>query len=349
MENKQIILRELTDQDGPSLAGLSFYNQGEGLIRFSSCYKIDPIQAIRAMNGDVHGVVACNGAHILGVGLVRFGTCRLADQERPFAFLGDLFVHPEFRRQGLATQITRWRITHAHHQLGEQVLLLANIQRGNPASLRSVQQWAHEISSPLIRLPLRMRDDPPALLPGLTVREAEPGEIPEFIEGLTDSNHDYNLFQPLTLDQLTAQVQHSPLPVPIRHLYVAVDRSGRITAGLVALDEFRLKQMNIRIVPAPLRLLSDLMHLTLPSGTVRQVSLDRLWYRPGQATAARCLIETLRWQYREEASNLSIGFDPRSRIADLFTLRPWSMLAHSHLAIGKSGQFNPARPICSIS
>jgi GNAT superfamily N-acetyltransferase len=341
-------LRELTGDDGPGLAGLSFSSSDEGLIRYAANYQIDAVQAIQAIHGNVQGVVACTGPRVLGVALVRFGVCRYEGRERPFALFGNLVVHPDFRGQGLATRMTRWRVDLAHRRLGEEAVLLANFQAGNTPSLKIVRRWARQIAGPFAYLPLRVRERPPAALPGVTFREAAPHEIPAFVDGLADFYQDYNLFQPLAPEALAGLVRRSPFEAPVRRLFVAAGRDGRLLAGLAALEEYRLKWMEVRQVSRLLRLLASFVRILPPDGAVRQVYLDRVWFRPGQPEAARRLVETLRWEYRQRASNLSVFFDPRGRLRELFGPRPWSVRTRSSLAVAGPEPLELNHLVCPI-
>src|SRR5512133_1744028 len=92
-----ITFRPLTEKDGPAFAGLSYSCEDEGRIHYAANYKIDAVQAVRALHGDdMQGVAACarSSQRLVGVGLIRFGQCLYEGELLPFALLGNLIVHP---------------------------------------------------------------------------------------------------------------------------------------------------------------------------------------------------------------------------------------------------------------
>jgi GNAT superfamily N-acetyltransferase len=344
-----IILRELTEKDGPALAGLSFSSSDEGSIRYTANYQMDAVQAINAIHQDVTGVVALEGnTRLVGIGLVRFGSCYFEEKLHPFALLGNLIVHPDYRRRGLATRIAQWRIDQAVARLGKETLILANVQLGNTASVRTVQKWARQLSGPFLYFPLTTRPDRPAQPPGIAFQALEELDYSGFACGLNTFYQGYNLFQPVTPQSLEKAVSHSPFSSPVRRLYVALGPNGEPVAGLSAFEEYRLKTMEIRGIPLPLRIINRWVKLVPPNGTVRQVYLDRIWFSPGYTHAAQCLIEHMRWHWHGKISNLSVFFDPRSPLRALFKPKPWHLATRSSLAVCAPQEMDPSRLVCPI-
>jgi predicted N-acetyltransferase YhbS len=348
MESR-IILRALTDQDGPALAGLSFSSSDEGSIRYTANYQMDAVKAIKAIHRDVTGVVAIEGdTRLVGIGLVRFGNCLFEGDVHPFALLGNLIVHPDFRRQGLATRIAQWRIDQAIGRFGKDTIILANFQHGNTASIRTVRKWAHQISGPYLYLPLTTRPNRPTQPAGIAFQAIEDDHFPAFAEGLNTFYRDYNLYQPVTARSLENLTRQSPFPTSMRHLFIAINSKGELVAGLSAFEEYRLKIMEIRGIPLPLRLINKLVKLVPPDGAVRQIYMDQIWFHPGYAHAARCLVEHMRWHWHGRVSNLSVFFDPRSPIQEIFKPQPWKMATQSSLAVCAPEKMNPQRLVCPI-
>jgi hypothetical protein len=76
--------------------------------------------------------------------------------------------------------------------------------------------------------------------------------------------------------------------------------------------------------PKPLRILNKLMHLLPPDFTLRDVSVNGLWYASGQFKIAQYLWEMLRWECRERGTILTAAFDSRDPAMNVVTLKPWN-------------------------
>jgi GNAT superfamily N-acetyltransferase len=347
--DSRIVLRALTDQDGPALAGLSFSSSDEGSIRYTANYRMDAVQAIKAIHRDMAGVVALEGdTRLIGIGLVRFGECLYEGEIHPFALLGNLIVHPDYRKQGLATRLAQWRIDLAIDRFGKDTIILANFQHGNVASNRTVRKWARQVCGPYLYFPLTTRPDRPKQLAGFAFQALENRDLPAYTEGLNFFYQDYNLYQPVSAHSLEQIIRESPFSTPIRHLFTALDSTGEPVAGLSVFEEYRLKIMEIRGIPLSIRVINKIIKMVPPDGAVRQIYMDRIWFRPGFARAARCLVEHMRWHWHDRVSNLSVFFDPRSSLHEIFNPQPWKMTTRSSLAICAPQEIDPHRLVCPI-
>lgn len=342
-------LQALTDQDGPAFAGLSFSSADEGRVHYAANYQADAVEAIRAIHGDVAGVVAREGnTRLVGIGLVRFGRCTYEAEERPFALLSNLIVHPDFRQRGLATRLADWRVNLARERYGERVVILANLQYGNRASVNTVKKWARQVHGPFYYQLLKTRATRPEQPPGIAVRALEEDEYQAFALGLDEFYSGHNLYQPASALDLRRLCQDSPFQTPVRRLYVALNAHGELIAGVAAFEEYRLKVLEIRGLPPGLALVNRVLKILPADGAARQVYLDRIWYRPGYDRAARCLIEHMRWLWHGKASNLSAYFDSRSPLRSLLALSPLRLITPSRLAILADQEMDPKRLVCPI-
>ncbi|HFQ95389.1 MAG TPA: GNAT family N-acetyltransferase, partial [Anaerolineae bacterium] len=139
-----ITLRPLTPDDGPAFARLLLASPDTGRIHLTPHYVVDPCEAIRAsQEDDFLGVVAETPGFdgLVGAGLVRFGRAQIEGEVRPYAFLNPLIVHPDHRRQGIATALVRWRVQAARDRFGDAAVIWALIQRGNVGSVRTVTKF----------------------------------------------------------------------------------------------------------------------------------------------------------------------------------------------------------------
>jgi GNAT superfamily N-acetyltransferase len=344
-----INLRPLSENDGPALAGLSYSSPDIGRIRYAANYQLDAVQAIQALHGTVDGVATCSSsARMVGFGLVRHGECQFEGETRPYAMLGNLIVHPDFRGKGLAARLVEWQVEQGRQRAGPDGVLLANFQRGNQVSRRLYARWLKHLAGPLIYYPQPMLPEPPPTPPELSTGPLDADETGEFVAQLNTFYQGWNFHQEASRESLQELCARTPFATPFRHAYTAVDRQGKLLAGLVVMEEYRLKEMEVRGLPRSLRLLNRLLHFIPPDGTVRELFIDHIWFRPGQVQAARHLIDTVRWIWAGRATTLSSLFDPRSPLGMLFPTRPWSIVARTSVALHSPRPYDPARWIRPI-
>jgi hypothetical protein len=227
-------------------------------------------------------------------------------------------------------------------------VLLANYQSGNASTDRIFKRWLSSILGPLVYLPLPTLPDPPATPPGWMAGPLAENEWEAFSRGVNEFYAGFNFFQPTTGAGLRALCARTPLASPFRHAFAVVDARGDLLAGLIVMEEYRLKKMEIHALPAPIRALNRVMQFLPRDGAMREVYLDHLWFRPGQALAARHLVDTVRWIWQDRATNVSVLIDPRGPVKAVFPTRPWTIQARTRLAVMAPEPVDPARRICPI-
>lgn len=350
MMSANVLLRPLTASDGPAFAGLSYSSSDGGVINYAANYMVDAFEAVKALHGEMDGVAATgrDGSRLTGVALVRYGQCQYESETHPFALISNLIVHPDFRGQGLAAQMVDWLIEKARARLGEAGVIVANLQHGNLASHKVFSRWLDKVAGPLAYLPLPTRLDAPITPSGLSIGPLAENEFEPFAEHLNTFYQHFNFHQPTTADCLAMLHERTPLSSPFRHPYTVVDAKGNLLAGLLVMEEYRLKQLEIRGLPAAIRAIDRIFHVIPPDSTIRGIYLDHLWFQPGQAQAARHLIETVRWIWSNRATNVSVYIDPRSPLNELFPKRPWSIVVRSQLAVGGPRELDTRRFVCPI-
>jgi GNAT superfamily N-acetyltransferase len=353
-----VMLRTLTEQDGPALAGLSYSSPDSGSVRYAANYRVDAFQAVKALHGDMEGVAAwaSGSRRLVGVGLLRFGACQFQGEARPFALLGNLIVHPDYRGKGLASDLVQWQVGRARERLDGAGVLLANYQYGNRSTEYLFTRWMGQVLGPLVYYPLPTLASPPqpperrrgAASPGLWAGPLGENEFEAFVDGLNTFYQEHTFHQVFTPDLLLDLVQRSPFDSPFRHAYTVVDGRGHLLAGLVAMEEYRIKEMEIRGLPRTLALMNNLLHFLPRDGAVREVYLDHIWYLPGHAAAARHLVDMVRWIWAARATNVSALFDPRGPLAAVFPTRPWSITARTMVSVHGPGVADPRRFIKAV-
>src|SRR6187431_1918242 len=97
--------------DGPAMDALLRAEPPTQAFRLTTRYRVDVYQALLAQHPDVIGVVAESEARdgLVGMATAFFGQVRSDDRAWPSAFLENLKVHHESRRQGIGGALAAWR------------------------------------------------------------------------------------------------------------------------------------------------------------------------------------------------------------------------------------------------
>ena len=260
---------------------------------------------------------------MIGLGTVSFGHCQFEGQVRRFALLENLHVHPDFRRQGVAKQLTRWRIARARERIGKEGVMLATIQQDNLGSLANARQWCRQRVGQLTLGISRPRTRPVKPQGAMTIRAARPSELHGIAQQLNTFYQDYNLYLPQTGETLEAWLAQSLCHTPFHHYLVAVSAAGQLQAGLALTEEYRARTRQVSHLPMDIRLLNTCLHVIPPDGELREVRIDKLWFASGCLEAARYLWETVRWQWRDRITALVVPFDPRGSLAAVCRIPLW--------------------------
>jgi GNAT superfamily N-acetyltransferase len=265
---------------------------------------------------------------LVGAARLRLGHTCYEGATQPYALLNALMVHPAHRRRGMAAALTRWRLARAAQdvQAGPQTLVLAHIQHGNAASAANAGRWATAQLPPAVAAPVPMRRRPPTRTPGLTLREAQPGDLDAVAAGARYHSAGRNFARAWSGAALARWLAHHPpaLPKPPHHCRVALDESGRVVAGLTLREEALWRSYELVRVPPALRLADRLLGVLPRDGVLRNVVASHFWFSPGQQAAARALWEDTRWRWRERGSHLLVTLDERDPVRAVLGLRPWS-------------------------
>jgi len=317
-------LRQLGPQDGRAYAAVLAASPDTGTIGSAVRFEIDPFQALMSLHRDTVGVVAETPGYdgLVGSGLLRFGHCQWEGEVRASALLNTLVVHPAYRRRGLASQLARWREEYARQRIGEGGIIWAIIQRNNTGSELTARKWARQfLANRLTFAPLRMRSGPPPQARHFDVRPAQPDDLDSVAEQLNRFYREYNFYSPETTRSLAAWLDETPFESPFRHYRIITNKAGSILAGMGLAENYRVRTTLITHLPAGLRILNQVFHVVPASGEMREIALSRLWYAPGQLDAARHLLETIRWEWRERGTSLMLYADVRGPLMGLFGVR----------------------------
>lgn len=271
------------------------------------------------------GVVAVDehDGRLVGSAHMTIGDCWYEGAERRYALLGSLVVRPEHRRRGIAAALARWRIERAEEIEGKDVVVLADIQKGNAGSLAAAHRWANAFTGPSISIPVPLRSHPARLPRGLEIRPASTDRLAEIADRVTAATAEFNFARIWTPATLRRWLEWSPTGVPAHHYRLALSPSGAVLAGLALRQEGLLRSMEVVRMPPAVRLANTVLHVVPKDGILRNIGVEHLWYLPGQERAAATLWNETRWSFRDRGSNLLLTIDRRSPLRSVLGIRPW--------------------------
>ncbi len=324
MKNK-FNFRQLKPTDSTAFATLAQNSPDTGKVGTLPKYPLDAYQVLSLRHARTVGIVAetTQFQGLVGTGLVSFDKCFFEGEQVDCASLHTLMVHPDYRRQGIGTELAQWRHQYALQQLGNGSLIAASIQQGNIESLATAQKWCQQIEGEIQGSVTRMRGNPPSSMNNVTVRLAKSNELDEIVHRQNRFYQDYNFYSNDTPGKLSEWLGQTPFDDPFRHYYVAVDSQGNILSGLVLKEQYKLVTMQVTRMPVWASFLNKFLAVVPSDGILKQLAAERFWYATNQLEAASYLWETLRWEWRDQAGGLVCFFDPRSPLSEILRLPAW--------------------------
>ena len=329
-------LRQLIPEDSLKYGKLITESPDTGAVQISQKFEIDPYTAvINAHPGSV-GIVAETSEYdgFIGAGLVRLGRCQWEGRDVPYALLNTLVVHPNFRRRGVASRLAKWREEYARQQFGEDGVTFAIIQKNNTGSELTAKKWYRQfLADRLVIIPMNVRSKPPAQMTGFIVREVSPNEMEEVAAKQNRFYKDYNLYPIETAESLARWCSESPFDTPYHHYFVVTDRSNNILAGLGLSENGRMRKLLVTHVPPMLEFLNKFLKVIPPDRIMKELNLGRVWFVEGQLNAAKYLLETVRWEWRNKGTSIIISADTSSPTMDIYSVRPWTIKSGGGIAL----------------
>ncbi len=326
-------LREAVPADDDALAHLARQAPDGGAVAFAP--RLHVPARLATPPGFAHSTVVVaelSGLEDLaGTSRLRVGALRLDGELRPVALLSSLVVHPRARRRGIAAAMTRWRIERAQELAGDDVVVFANIQRGNAASSGNAQAWATTTIGPVRVVPLTMRRRPPR--PSRwSFGPVGADELDLVADRLQARSHDRQLSRDWDAGVLRQWLDASPVDVPVHHYLVARD-GDRVVAGVGLRDEWRLQSLEVVRMATPVKVANLALRVVPKDGVMRNVTADKLWHDDGAEDALRDLLRHVRWAWRDRASAVLVELDARSPELGLVGTRPWSPTTSFDIAV----------------
>jgi GNAT superfamily N-acetyltransferase len=290
-------------------------------------------------------VVAEVGGAVVGTAGLAIGTCRFEDVWVPFGLLHGLGVHPEHRRRGIGAALAEWRLQRAGLTVGEEALVLANIQVGNEASMANARRWATAFTPPVVVAPIPMRRQPPRPRAELRVRPVRDDDLPQVSRELGRQLADRNFVVSHSPADLRAWLAASPFLDRVHHGLVVTDTSGALLAGIGLVEEGRIRTMVVHAVPPMVRAANRLLRVIPADGRMRHLTVAHFWWMSGRLDAARYLVQSCRWEWRASATALLTTYDRRAEEAAALATPWWFPTTTMTVAVRAPRPLSPARTV----
>ena len=338
------VLRAATSADSAGLAELVAQSPDGGRVAFSPSYQVPFVEGMLARHREAVGVVAevPGGDGLIGAAWISFGRCWVEGELVDYAVLNSLVVHPRYRRLGVASAMTRWRLEHIDAERPDGVVM-AGIQTGNVASLANARKWANQVVGPVRVAPVPTRRRPPARRNDIEVREARRDELDDVAAGINGFYDGYNFARTIDAASLAAWTDEMVDGARLNHYFVAADQHGRLLTGVGIQAEAQLMTLRITHLPALLRAVNVAARVVPANREMRNANARMLWFATGQAAPARYLWQTIRWRWRHEATNLVSMVDRRGAAEQMLQTPRWLPTTSLSIAVRSNRPLNVTR------
>jgi GNAT superfamily N-acetyltransferase len=321
------VLRTAHPDDFEQIAALADATADTGRIPVKPRYLRNPVEAFAELMPELEWVVAESDGRLIGGGQIIHGETEVEGQAYPGAVLSSLMVHPDYRRRGVATALTEWRIERA----GPEAVVAAAIQYGNEGSTANARKWATQIFGKLVLAGFRASGRPPRS--ALEFREpCDDAEWDESAAGLARFEEGWNLRTPETGTSLRERAERTLAGERFQQYFLAVE-DGRLVGGYQLQQGGRLASLVFEHIPLTIRALNLFLRVIPRDRELRSNALSRVWFAPGRDDVAQAL-----WKHAcslSAASGNAIGtqFDTRGPLGKVFPLRPWTPKGEISVAV----------------
>ena len=138
----ELIYRLVTPKDSQALESLIAATADSGGIGFTDEYQADLLTVHRELTEEFHGAVAVQDGEVIGMVFGEVRWIRYAGQEVPGVYVSNLRVHPDYRRQGIAHELSDWALDYITDLLRSDAVLYGAIMAENVSLKLADQEMA---------------------------------------------------------------------------------------------------------------------------------------------------------------------------------------------------------------
>ena len=345
--NSEFGFRPIEPDDSPALAQLVSSSPSSGSTSFTYDYQAGVLDIHKAFADELHGIVATAGPSVIGMVLADLRQVQWEGQVCQAAYISNLRVEQNYRRQGVARGILDYAYGYAEKIMGADPMVYTAIPEGN-VTLALTEAYQCQITGAIQGGVVPMLRSAPATRTGFAVREAGQQDLSAIADGMNQFYHEHNLWSPVSANALDRFLNTEVTGICPNQLYVAT-RGDRITAGLSVSNRTELIRMKIANLPGYARWLGSLLGVLPRDGLLRALTVRHVWFADGELESARILWQTLRHTLRDQGNSLGIAYDPRDKLADVFQIPFWLPMFRARYAVRANTALDPDRPIYCLA
>lgn len=238
-----IAIREAITEDSPALIDLERLSPEVGRAAVRMDMRVDHF-ALAARYPDSRGYVAVarDNSTIIGTIFSSTSPTQINGRVVPATYLFSLRVHPEHRRQGIATSLIDYACERASVEAGARTFWAAIIE-GNDASLRTFERAdfarLRDLSAKVIFGGLAL----PRRLPKLSTRSASLKDLPALADAFNRYYSGHNFWRPKAPERLRAELE---LPFhSLNDVVIAFKEDETVLAAASAMVMNRLARLQL--------------------------------------------------------------------------------------------------------
>lgn len=317
-----VVIRPLDAADAPAVRELRARSSDSGKIGFTLRHLVSPEEAARAKPPDSVGVVALVSDQVIGEASVVFSRASAGAQDCSLAWLHSLAVDPRWRGRGVARALTAARLDEVAGRTDPHVVAAA-IQVGNAASMANARRWSQRTLGRVRVTPVPRPRRQVALPDGLTLRRADPADLPAIAEGIRATARGLVLAPIPSHDELGTWLDVRVAGRLLRDYFVAVDEGGDIVAGLGIENEGLMLSLELTRMPRSVELANLVLRVVPKDRAMRNLNLRLPWFGDGHEDDARALWHRVRWELREHGTSVVRSIDAKGPLASVLPVAPW--------------------------
>ena len=340
--NSEFGFRPVEPEDSPALAQLVSSSPSAGPASFTYDYQADLLEIHRVFADELHGIVATAGPSVIGMVLADRRQVQWEGQVCQAAYVSNLRVAQNHRRQGVARGILDYGYGYAEKLVGADPMVYTAIPEGN-VTLSLTETYQCQITAAIQGGVVPMSRSAPKGVPGLAVRTADQEELATIADGMNQFYREHNLWSPVSASALERFCNTEVAGLHPNQLYVST-RKGRIVAGLSVSNRTELIRMKITNLPGYASWLGALLGVLPRDGLLRALTVRHVWFAAGELESARYLWQTLCFTLRDQGNSLGIAYDPRDQLASVFQLPFWLPMFKARYAVRANTIPDPDRP-----